>query len=229
MQRYWVLGNSDGIGLATTEVLLAQGHHAIGISRSESPLQHENYQHLCVDVTQTNYVSILTKLIEDHQLPDVVIYCVGMWAPCRIKEMKYESQVFQVNLTAAIQLLKTVVPLMVQRHAGQVLILSSVADEIFSPDNPAYASSKAGLSRYVESLALRLRKHNVYMTNMRFGFVDTKLASAPVKPFEMNRNRAAQHVLKALKKKPVRYSTPLRMLFLVRLMHWWGRLRTFWA
>ena len=64
--------------------------------------------------------------------------------------MKYESQVFQVNLTAAIQLLETVVPLMVQRHAGQVLVLSSVADEIFSPDNPAYASSKAGLTRYVE-------------------------------------------------------------------------------
>ena len=57
--------------------------------------------------------------------------------PCRIKEMKQESQVFQVNLTAAIQLLETVVPLMVQRHAGQVLVLSSVADEIFSPDNPA--------------------------------------------------------------------------------------------
>ena len=153
---------------------------------------------------------------------DVVIYCVGMWAPCRIKEMKYESQVFQVNLTAAIQLLETVVPLMVQRHTGQVLILSSVADEIFSPDNPAYASSKAGLSRYVESLALRLRKHNVYMTICVL-VVDTKLASAPVKPFEMNQI-TLQHVLKALKKKQC-YSTPLQ--FLVRLMHWWGRLRTF--
>ena len=40
----------------------------------------------------------------------------------------------------------------------------------------------------------------------------------------MNRNRAAQHVLKALKKKYVFYASSS---VLVRLMHWWGRLRTF--
>ncbi len=228
MQRYWVLGNSDGIGLAATEKLLQQGHQIIGLSRSVSTLQHENYQHFCVDVLQDDYIDTLKKLIVEQGLPDVAIYCVGMWAPCRIKEMKRESQVFQVNLVAAIELLETIVPEMVKRHAGQILVLSSVADEIYSPDNPAYASSKAGLSRYVESLALRVRKHNVFVTNMRFGFVDTKLASAPVKPFEMTREKAARHVLKALHKKSLRYSTPLPMLCLVRMMHWWGRIKTFW-
>ena len=227
MSRYWILGNSDGIGLAATEALLEQGLEITGFSRSESPIQHENYQHLSVDVASPEYIPTLQKQAESN-IPDVVIYCVGMWAPCRIKEMKRESQVFQVNLMAAIQLLELIVPPMAERKSGQVLILSSVADETFSPDNPAYASTKAGLSRYVESLALRVRKYNIFITNMRFGFVNTKLATAPVKPFEMTREKAARHVLKALRKKPVRYSTPFRMLILVRLLHWWGRFRAFW-
>ena len=228
MKRYWILGNSDGIGLATTEALLEQGHDVLGFSRSESPISHAKYQHQCLDVLDQAYLGRLQKTLDETGLPDVVLYCVGMWAPCRIKEMKHESQVFQVNLVAAIQLLETLVPLMVQRQSGQILILSSVADEVFSPDSPSYASSKAGLSRYVESLGLRVRKYNVFLTNMRFGFVDTKLATAPVKPFEMTRKKAAQHVLKALHKKPIRYSTPLRMLILVRLLNWWGRFRIFW-
>ena len=228
MANYWILGNSDGIGLATTEALLAEGHQITGLSRSASPISHEQYQHHQLDVASDTYVPELKNLVETDGLPEVVIYCVGMWAPCRIREMNKESHVFQVNLTAAIQLLEIIVPPMATRKSGQVLILSSVADEIFSPDNPAYASTKAGLSRYVESLALRVRNRNVFLTNMRFGFVDTKLASAPTKPFEMTRDKAAKHVLKALRKKPVRYSTPLRMLILVRLLHWWGRIRVFW-
>jgi short-subunit dehydrogenase len=228
MKRYWILGNSDGIGLATTEALLEQGHDVLGFSRSESPISHAKYQHQCLDVLDQAYMGTLQKTLDETGLPDVVLYCVGMWAPCRIKEMKHESQVFHVNLVAAIQLLETVVPPMVQRQSGQILILSSVADEVFSPDNPAYASSKAGLSRYVESLATRVRKHHLFITNMRFGFVDTKLASAPFKPFQMSREKAAKHVLKALRKKPIRYSTPLPMLLLVRCLHYWGRLKTFW-
>ena len=228
MATYWILGNSDGIGLVTTEALLAEGHQIIGVSRSASPISHDHYQHHQLDVASDAYVSALKKLLDDDGLPDVVIYCVGMWAPCRLREMNKESHVFQVNLTAAIQLLELIVPPMATRKSGHVLVLSSVADEIFSPDNPSYASTKAGLSRYVESLALRVRKHHVFLTNMRFGFVDTKLASAPTKPFEMTRDRAAQHMLKALRKKPIRYSTPMRMLVLVRLLHWWGRIRVFW-
>jgi len=228
MKRYWIFGNSDGIGLAATEELLQEGHDVRGFSRSESPLSNANYRHECLDVLDPDYPQRLQTKIQKEELPDVVLYCVGMWAPCRIKEMKYESQVFKVNLLAAIQLLETIVPPMVQRQSGQILVLSSVADEIFSPDNPAYASSKAGLSRYVESLAARVRKHHIFITNMRFGFVDTKLASAPVKPFEMSRKRAAKHVLKALRKKPIRYSTPWPMLFLVRCLHWSGRLKMFW-
>ena len=181
MATYWILGNSDGIGLATTEKLLERGDEVIGLSRSPSPLTHERYQHLLLDVASPDYVAQLERLKQEKGLPDVVVYCVGMWAPCRVRELNRESHVFQVNLMAAIQLLETVIPPMAERRAGQILVLSSVADEVYSPDNPAYASTKAGLSRYVESLGLRVRKYNIHITNMRFGFVDTKLASAPTK------------------------------------------------
>jgi NAD(P)-dependent dehydrogenase (short-subunit alcohol dehydrogenase family) len=39
-QTALLVGNSDGIGLATTRALLAKGWSVAGISRSESPLTH---------------------------------------------------------------------------------------------------------------------------------------------------------------------------------------------
>ena len=50
-----MVGNSDGIGLATTRRLLAAGWNIIGISRSESPITNTNYHHRVADVSDSKY------------------------------------------------------------------------------------------------------------------------------------------------------------------------------
>jgi len=51
-----------------------------------------------------------------------------------------------------------------------------------SSEAPAYNASKAALSSYVEGLSLALRGTGVALTNVRLGFVDTKMAKASAKP-----------------------------------------------
>ena len=43
---------------------------------------------------------------------------------------------------------------------------------------PSYSASKAGLSSWLGGLALALRPRGVHVTNVRLGFVDTKMAKA---------------------------------------------------
>ncbi|MCB9089370.1 MAG: SDR family NAD(P)-dependent oxidoreductase [Calditrichae bacterium] len=63
------------------------------------------------------------------------------------------------------------------RGAGRAFIgLSSLADEMISAEAPSYHAAKAGFSNYLEGLALALKPSGVRVTNLRFGFVDTKMA-----------------------------------------------------
>jgi NAD(P)-dependent dehydrogenase (short-subunit alcohol dehydrogenase family) len=52
-------------------------------------------------------------------------------------------------------------------------------------------ASKAGISRYWEGLALALSGKTIKLTNVRFGFVDTKMAKAKRKPFMLTAGKAA--------------------------------------
>jgi len=45
-----LIGNSDGIGLATTKELLKRGWKIVGISRSESPIEDPSYEHIVAEI-----------------------------------------------------------------------------------------------------------------------------------------------------------------------------------
>ncbi len=47
------------------------------------------------------------------------------------------------------------------------------------------------------------------MTNVRFGFVDTKMAKGKVKPFMMSVEKAVDHLENCIRRRPARYTAPL--------------------
>ncbi len=69
MQRQALMvGNSDGIGLATTKRLLTAGWNIIGISKSESPIKSPHYHHRLLDVSDRNYSGGLDKLLSEYSV-----------------------------------------------------------------------------------------------------------------------------------------------------------------
>jgi short-subunit dehydrogenase len=116
----------------------------------------------------------------------------------------------------AIRTIERVLPVMVGAGSGHIIVLSSLADELVSAEAPSYSASKAGLSAYTEGLALAVRGRGVSITNVRFGFVDTKMAKGNKRPFMMSVDRAVDHILKCIEKKPIRYTRPLVMALLVK-------------
>ena len=65
-----MVGNSDGIGLATTKRLLAAGWDIIGISRSESPIKHSTYYHRVADVGTREYPNMLEELLSEDSFDE---------------------------------------------------------------------------------------------------------------------------------------------------------------
>ncbi|MFO7888736.1 MAG: SDR family NAD(P)-dependent oxidoreductase [bacterium] len=206
-QRALLIGNSDGIGLATTKRILDEGWDITGVSRSASPINNKHYHHLIADVAGEGYPALIENLAAKNPL-NLCIYCAGIGELLDLTNMKSEPKIIEVNLTGMVRTAAAVIPPMIKRGQGHFIGISSLADELLSAEAPSYHASKAGFSSYLESLALAVKKKGVKVTNIRFGFVDTKMAKGDIKPFMMTVERAVDHLKICIEKKPARYTAP---------------------
>jgi short-subunit dehydrogenase len=197
-----------------------------GISRSDSPITHQSYRHERVCVQDPGYPQKLAALLAANA-PDLCVYCAGIGEELDLGRMEPEVEVFEVNLLGMVKTVAAVVPPMVRRGSGHFIGLSSIADGVLSPEAPSYYASKAGFTRYLECLAPALRRRGVYVTNVRFGFVDTKMAKGRHKPLLMPPERAALHLLECIERKPLSYTAPCVMGLAVLAMRWKKRLEMF--
>jgi NAD(P)-dependent dehydrogenase (short-subunit alcohol dehydrogenase family) len=204
-----VIGNSDGIGAAATAALRARGDRVVGISRR--PAGAIDGTHVVQDVTGAGYVPVLRRLAEAHDGFDACIYCAGVGSGLTLPDLSSEARVFDINVVAMVRTLDVLLPRWVERRQGHFIGLSSLADDFYNSDAPSYSASKAAMSNYLVSLGLAVRQFNVAMTSLRFGFVDTKMAKAPVRPMMMTREAAARTILRCLETRPLQMSTPKLM------------------
>lgn len=218
-----IVGNSDGIGLALTARLTDLGWRIAGISRSGSPFEHPDYEHHVVDVRSTEFGPVLTDLAARTR-PCLVVYAAGIGELLDPLDMQSEVEVFEVNLMGLVRTASVVLPGLVRQGSGHLVGLSSLADELLSAEAPSYHASKAGFSNYLGGLALALRPKGVYVTNVRFGFVDTKMAKGDVRPLMMSVDRSVAHLERCLEQKPAVYTTPKTMVPLIKFRKWMMKL-----
>ena len=218
------VGNSDGIGLATTRRLLAAGWDIVGVSRSESPIRSPAYHHRVADVSDREYSELIDELVLKGPL-DLCIYFVGTGELLDPLNMRGEARIIDVNLTGMVRTAAGVIPEMVKRGQGHFIGVSSLADELLSAEAPSYHASKAGFSNYLGGLALALKPRGVHVTNVRFGFVDTKMAKGDGKPFMMSVEKAVDHLETCISKKPRCYTRPRIAIPLIKLRKLMMKLR----
>ena len=121
-----IIGNSDGIGLGLTKRLLSLGWNVFGFSRSASSIENENYTHNIIDVTSTDYPQRLSE-IESHDI-SLCVYCAGIGEQLDFDNLQQENKIFQVNLNAAIKTFEIILPAMIKRKSGHIIMLSSIGD-----------------------------------------------------------------------------------------------------
>ncbi|MCB9832669.1 MAG: SDR family NAD(P)-dependent oxidoreductase [Planctomycetes bacterium] len=215
-----VIGNSDGIGLAFSRLALARGLRVVGLSRSPAPLAHENLVQIRTDVTASDYRDLLTRVQAEQGPFRAAIYCAGIGNEDDLTWWRGEGRVIELNFLGAVRSLEVLLPIWLEQGAGHFVALSSLADALTVRDAPSYCSSKAGLSRFLEAAGLRLAKSGVAVSNVRFGFVDTKMARAPVRPFMIDTDEAARVLWRVLETRPLRLSHPKRALAMVTIIRW---------
>jgi NAD(P)-dependent dehydrogenase (short-subunit alcohol dehydrogenase family) len=226
MSTALVIGASSGIGEAVARRLVAAGWTVIGMARRPAAVAVERYHHIVADVRAPDYRDVLRAALDRFAPLDLCVYATGIGHLLDPTSFAHEADVFATNLTGAVATAELVVPRMVARGAGHFIGLSSQADRLITSDSPSYSASKAGLSSYLEGLALACRRRGVAVTNLRLGFVDTAMSrDQPIRPFLISADRAAAVVERCLRRRPIRLTVPRRMAALVWLLGLGARLR----
>jgi short-subunit dehydrogenase len=119
-----LIGNSDGIGLATTKRLLASGWDITGISRSRSTLSDKAYRHHVIDVSDGRYPEILKEVVSAGPI-DLCIYFVGIGELLDPTNMSMEAKIIEVNLICMVKTAAAVIPGMVKNGNGHFIGISS--------------------------------------------------------------------------------------------------------
>lgn len=150
---------------------------------------------------------------------EVLVANAGRGAGADLKNLDAArvADVFNVNVLGAIHCLEAVLPPMLERRAGRVAVVSSLAALLPLPA-AAYAASKVAVARYFESLAPGLRSRGVTVTVLYPGFVRTSLTTRnrfPM-PFSLEAAAAAREICRAVERGRPRHLFPWQMALLTR-------------
>jgi len=84
-------------------------------------------------------------------------------------DLRKELEVIAVNVTSTVHLAKRIIPEMVDRHRGKVLITSSIASTQPGPYEAVYAATKAFDQSFAESIRTELADTGVTVTSLMPG------------------------------------------------------------
>jgi NAD(P)-dependent dehydrogenase (short-subunit alcohol dehydrogenase family) len=177
-----IAGASSGIGRFLTGRLLEAGHDVWGFARSiDGALTHPHFQAFACDVAEWDNVGKLAGTIagETQQL-DAIIICAalqGPVGPAMTLDPKEWSAAIRVNLDGTFNVLRAFAALLRPEGDARAKILCFSGGGASKPraNFSAYAASKTGLVRLVETLAEEWREEPIDINSIAPGTVPTRM------------------------------------------------------
>jgi short-subunit dehydrogenase len=184
--RAVVTGASQNIGEALAGELAARGHNLIVTARREDVLNalasRLSDQHgVVVEVRPADLADPgdRAKLADELAGRHISILCANAgtatFGPVSALDPAAERAQVQLNVLGVHDLVLAVLPGMLERRAGGILISGSAAGNSPIPYNATYAASKAFVNTFSESLRGELRGTGVHVTVLAPGPVRTDL------------------------------------------------------
>jgi short-subunit dehydrogenase len=128
------------------------------------------------------------------------------------------SSVINVNVIGVANSVAAVLPEMIARGSGQLVVISSLAAYRGLPKSAAYCASKAAVSAMFESFRLDLEPRGIDVTIIHPGFIKTPLTAGRQAHlwWLMEVDFAARKILGAIEKRKKSYSFPWQLASIVR-------------
>lgn len=180
-----VTGASRGIGRAIAKALAEEGYRLYltcksseddltQLSHQLSERYHIESRPIVTDMGDAQAVERLFSQIDDLTL---LVNNAGISHIGLLHEMSTAQwqNLMNVNLNALFYTCRLAIPLMLRRHAGKIINISSVWGNVGASMEVAYSASKGGVNAFTKALAKELAPSGIQVNAIACGVIDTDM------------------------------------------------------
>ncbi len=184
-----VTGAGRGIGAAISRKLAALGATAVLCGRTQSTLDETaqtirkaggKTEVIPCDVSIMHQVEYASARVDStFGRLDILVNNAGIGGfSDALHNLPPEDwdRILNTNLRGVYYAIRSFAPLMIRAYSGHIINISSLAGKNALPNGAAYAASKWGLNGLTYSVAEELRPHNIRVSVVCPGSVDTELS-----------------------------------------------------
>lgn len=179
-----ITGAASGIGLATTEALLAQGATVVMVDRNEAALNE-----LAAKLGPQTIPQVTDLLDADScnaMVPEIlaksgridILYCnAGTYIGGDLTETTPETidRMLNLNVNAVMKNVHDVLPHMIERKTGDIVVTCSIAGHFPTWWEPVYSGSKWAITSFVQGMRRQMIPHGVRVMQVSPGPVVSAL------------------------------------------------------
>lgn len=185
-----ITGTTSGFGKAFAYRLAKLKYNLIITGRREERLNElaENLQNgfgvdvlsLCFDVRDNQACkNAIESLPAKFQSIDVLVNNAGLAAgasPFDESDLDDYEQMIDTNVKGLLYITKLIVPLMIEKKAGHIVNISSIAGIEVYPNGSVYCATKHAVNAITKGLRLDLLKHGIKVSSISPGMVETEFS-----------------------------------------------------
>jgi NADP-dependent 3-hydroxy acid dehydrogenase YdfG len=236
-KRYWLVGASEGLGLALAQIISRAGAEVILSARNPDRLAEAvaslpgKGRAVPCDVADRASVQAAADVVGEV---DGVVFLAGVYWPMKAQDWDAAQveAMCDINFTGCARVMGAVIPDMVQRGSGHVVICGSLSGFRGLPGAIGYAASKAGVMALAESMHCDLRGSGIEVQVANPGFIKTRLTDKNdfSMPFLMEPEAAAREMFEHMNSGAFKKSFPMVFSWVFRLSQFlpdWAYYRLF--
>ncbi|RQW18643.1 3-ketoacyl-ACP reductase [Bacillus sp. C1-1] len=183
-----ITGAGRGIGRSTAIAFAKEGIHVGLVGRTVENLQNvadelkEYDVNVAIAAASIEELDSITKAVEQVRAElgpiDILVNNAGISKFGGFMDLTPEDwiNIIDVNVKGVYYTTRAVLPEMVERQTGDIIMIASTAGQKGAPATSAYTASKAAVIGLSESLMMEVRKQNIRVTTLTPSTVATDMA-----------------------------------------------------
>ncbi|MGA3114641.1 MAG: SDR family NAD(P)-dependent oxidoreductase [Syntrophobacteraceae bacterium] len=185
-KKFLITGGSSGIGRQLARDLLGTGAIVTIVSNDRERLKRAELElsdtrhtvdSISCDISDLNQVREMTsKYKSDHGCPDFLVNNAGFAVYRTFEESPSEEigRLLGVNLLGAMYCTREILPAMIEKRAGHIVNVASIAGKIIITPNAIYCAAKHGMIAWSEALKAELARFGIGIHVICPGRVETE-------------------------------------------------------
>ncbi len=183
----WITGASSGIGEAMAYAFAGKGAHLIVSARNTKRLNEvkdrcsspEHHLVLPLDLADSSiYSDSVRTVLDKFGRIDMLINNGGISQRSFALQTSLDTdrRIMETNFFGTVALTKSVLPSMLERGSGHIIVISSLVGKLGTPLRSTYSASKHALHGFFDSLRAELSAKGIKVLIVCPGFIRTNIS-----------------------------------------------------